>query len=669
MINPLNGRRIAGLAAFVVLLAAILGYYILHKPFSPDVALALARVIWQFFVAWAIFSLAGGLGRRFLPLCESGPLVRISLQAGLGLGFFSLGGLLIGAMGGFRFIVAAALMLVLAALLWRQVLGWWRDGRSITSLWQVGGWPEKLLAYGVALIFLITLVSALAPATKFDALVYHLALPQIYISEGRLVYVPQNMFWGMPQNGEMLNTWAMLLGGEQAAVLLGWLAGGLALAGLAGYVLERSGISAAWTGVAALLSGFTLASALSWGYVDWLAVLYGLLFLVSLDIWIRSQARSSLILAGIFLGLAVGVKYTAGVLVIGGLALILWERRRKIWAGATLVSLLQLGLPAGLVFIPWLLKNFVATGNPVYPYIFPSGAMSVIRLALYQGGPAWGNWQDTWLLPFRATFFGVEGGPGYSASIGALLLGLSLAAWLTWPFQAEERKPVLIMTGLLVLPVLLLWMLIGRFSSYLLQSRLYFAIFPALAVQAGLGLAGLQSFKLPGLRLGFIASILVVLVLWLNVIEMGVSVARQSPLRVDLGLETPQAYLEDNLGWYAPAMQGLRDLPQGSKALMLWEPRSLYCWPVCEPDEILDRWLRERYPQAAADPRSADEILQSWRQAGYTYLLYHRSGASFLRSQDGDYRPEDWQALDELFGHLTSVQEFSTSYTLYSLGP
>ncbi len=23
---------------------------------------------------------------------------------------------------------------------------------------------------------------------------------------------------------------------------------------------------------------------------------------------------------------------------------------------------------------------------------------------------------------------------------------------------------------------------------------------------------------------------------------------------------------------------------------MLWEPRSLYCLPVCSPDEILDRW-------------------------------------------------------------------------------
>ena len=63
--------------------------------------------------------------------------------------------------------------------------------------------------------------------------------------------------------------------------------------------------------------------------------------------------------------------------------------------------------------------------------------MSSLRLALYQGGEAWGNWLDFVFLPVRATLMGLEGGPGYSASIGPLLVGLSLAAVLIWRMPDE----------------------------------------------------------------------------------------------------------------------------------------------------------------------------------------------------------------------------------------
>ncbi len=136
-----------------------------------------------------------------------------------------------------------------------------------------------------------TLVVSLAPAVKFDALVYHLALPHGYLAAGRVNYNPQNIFWGMPQVGEMLYLWALALAGDQAASCLGWGAGVLALLGILGYTRSLVGAPAAWVAVASLLAGFTLAAELSWGYVDYFSLLFGFAFLVALQRWLLCRAH------------------------------------------------------------------------------------------------------------------------------------------------------------------------------------------------------------------------------------------------------------------------------------------------------------------------------------------------------------------------------------------
>jgi hypothetical protein len=161
----------------------------------------------------------------------------------------------------------------------------------------------------------------------------------------------------------------------------------------------------------------------------------------------------------------------------------------------------------------------------------------------------------------------------------------------------------------------------------------------------------------------------VLLVLGFNVFELGVHTLNQGALQHLLVLRSSEAYQADNLGWYAPAMKELRELPAGSRALMLWETRSFYCWPVCEPDETIDRWLRERYSHGQAGPRTSEEILNAWQQAGYTHLLYHRLGVDFVRRQSLDYQPSDWQALDDLLARLYPVKDFGDAYTLYRISP
>lgn len=290
--------------------------------------------------------------------------------------------------------------------------------------------------------------------------------------------------------------------------------------------------------------------------------------------------------------------------------------------------------------------------------------MDAVRLHFYQYHPVLRGWWESLLLPFYATFRGLEGAPGYGASTGPLLLALGIFTLFGWRSFLPGGRRALSSAAIVTLVGLVIWAMAMRLSDLLAQSRLYLALFPALALLAGAGYAALPIWNASGVRLGRLAGAGVLLVLWLGVLQIGMKTLASGALPTVLGLQAEKAYLESNLGQYALAMQAVDDLPAGSQVLLLFEPRSLYCQPRCEPDEVLDRWIQAR--ATLADPAV---ILASWRAAGYTHLLYYRQGAEFIRQDDNRYDPADWTALDSLFGLLSMPVDFGGAYQLYSLAP
>jgi hypothetical protein len=114
-----------------------------------------------------------------------------------------------------------------------------------------------------------------------------------------------------------------------------------------------------------------------------------------------------------------------------------------------------------------------------------------------------------------------------------------------------------------------------------------------------------------------------------------------------------------------PVMQAIQELPEASRVLMLWEPRSLYCLPKCDPDELLDRWLDDLRGTQSQLPSRA--ILESWQTAGYTHLLYFRAGADYIRHHDNRYLASDWIALNDLLSGLSEPVNFGEVYFLYTI--
>ncbi|MDA1330574.1 MAG: hypothetical protein O3B43_05875 [Chloroflexi bacterium] len=660
-INKSVPPRFAATIALAVLFIALPVYYTLHRPFDPSLATSSLRNLLEILRTLALVFLGGGLGAWILPNLSAPPLARLALRAAFGLGLMALAILLIGSTLGLNPWLVWGITLTSLFALRKAVFAWARDGAELPQLWNSGGRFGRAIAVLGASIFLAGLATALAPPLKFDALVYHLTLPKLYIDAGRLYYVDGIIFWGFPQIPHMLMTWLAALGSMRGAMLV-WSMGLLCSLGLFDHLRNRLGPRPAWGAIAALLAGTSLAQSLGWAYMDWPSLLFAWALLFALDEWGANRDRQMLLLAGAFAGMLFGVKYTAGLIAALGGIYVFLQDRRSIRTVVT-YSLVSLGFAA-----TWLVRNALTTANPLYPLLFPGGAMDAIRLGLLQGLPVQGSWLDLVFLPFRATFLGIEGGhlrdaAGYETSIGPLLLAFSLFAGFAKFHLNLAARNTLKLTAFLALGTLLVWGIAGRFSGHLIRTHLYFAAFPAFAALSAFGFASLQRIRLPYIRVGRLLAAVSILALALSSLQVLRSLISTDTLKTLIGQTSEEAFLEENLGLHALVMRNLREeLPPGSKVLMLWEARGYYCVPICEPDEIIDRWVHDLQQDG-----SPEAVLEAWRGEGFSHVLYYSLAAHFVAQDADHFHPVDVENLEASLSKLNLLTNFDDIYLLYSL--
>ncbi len=623
-----------------------------------EVFFSLLRRLTDLGICLLIVALAGALGTRILPKLDGPRLSRLAIRAGLGLGITALSVL---AVGSFWSLAAFPywIMIVSALIaLRRWLVIWFQDMAAIKSDWRYGRGMQRWLMAFIAFIFVSTLIVSLVPPLKFDALVYHLALPQQYWEAGRIQYMEANVLWGFPQIPHMLYTLALTLGAQQVAVL-GWAMGLLAVLGLSGHFADRFGDQLGWVAPAVLLSGTSLAASLAWGYVDWPSILFGWMTLYGLDRYLQKEELTWAILAGLGSGLALGSKYPAGLLLVSGAATLLLLGRKKAKA------LLSFLAAAGLVALPWALRNLLATGNGIYPMLFSGGVMDAFRLQATQALPAQGNWLDLLLLPFRAVLFGLESGrvggaPGYEADLGIAILAFALFAWLD-----RQRLPAGELTSLRLLALfsmmtIVVWVVAARLSGHLVRTHLYYFAFPAFAGLAVLGFRNVSHLFKNRMPEIFLTGCLV-----LSGLSVMVNVIQSEALATFLDQSVEQDYLEENLGWLAIASRYVRDeLPADSRVLMLWEGRSFYCGSKCDPDEILDAWRDANFRKT-----SSQSIGDYWVEQGYSHLLYFQPAAQFVAQDPEHFLPLELYGLETALANLTKLRDFGGAYILYEIAP
>jgi len=274
--------------------------------------------------------------------------------------------------------------------------------------------------------------------TEWDGLTYHLFYAAHYLQEARIVPVelgqPHDMVSLFPGNGELVHALLMAIVRSDLLVALGmvtcWALFGLALAGLA----RRLGLAPVPAAATGLLGATlpALARSAASSYVEPLLnfALVALLLAVHRALTEPAWLRAAAALGGLAAGLAVGTKYVAlPVVIVAFLALasslaLSGPRRRAAQA---------LGLFVGGVFLiggAWYLRNWLATGNPLFPAPF-LGLPHLERPGIvWEGSHLLARWRDLAARDLLGdALFGLPPGRQASTALGfATLLALPFAA-------------------------------------------------------------------------------------------------------------------------------------------------------------------------------------------------------------------------------------------------
>ena len=143
------------------------------------------------------------------PLRAGGPsrLEEFILSLGFGAGALGLAALALGLAGGFLPRLLKAALAVLAAAAAPAFLRLLQDrgaAKRFTALGREAGLRGLMPAALLAALILYQFIVALGPTLFYDSLVYHLALPDLYLRRGAIVPTPLNAYAGIPGGVEML---------------------------------------------------------------------------------------------------------------------------------------------------------------------------------------------------------------------------------------------------------------------------------------------------------------------------------------------------------------------------------------------------------------------------------------------------------------------------------
>ncbi len=363
---------------------------------------------------------------------------RLALATGLGLGGLSLLTLGLGAVHLFYGATFAVVLVALPLLsqgearesgaLLREWLALDQMKATLREWRGMPGWSLPriadtlprlpLIALCLLVVALMVLVDTIPPYyLGYDTYQYHWAVPVLLLRAHGWLGFAGWAHANMPYATEMLNLIALSLGAPQSATLIQDTFLLLSAVLLFGVVRRCFGRTTAWLGVLAVISIPVLLVYSNLSYVEAALIFYGMAAMVILFSWLervldrtaddalaqpqvrRRPELGMLVLAGLCLGLAVSVKYTALqylpaalVMVAAGLVLCarpVWRTRGMGGLGRTLavsagpVAAFCAALAAPVV--PWLLKDWVLLGDPVYPalaQLFPTPLWNAARTVM-----------------------------------------------------------------------------------------------------------------------------------------------------------------------------------------------------------------------------------------------------------------------------------------------
>ncbi len=265
---------------------------------------------------------AAGMGKRVLNALgelPEHPLDALALATPLGLGILALGCLVLGQYGGLNLVGLSVLLAVATEL---GLLAGFRLLRNLARHVPPGSvkgstsFVDRLMLVFLVLTLGATALAAMAPVTDGDALCYHLQVPKVFLVRQAVYFDPDLHETVYPLVTELLYAIGLEFRGPVACRCLQWVLGLIFAAGVAALARPSLGRRSWWAAALAILVP-AISNGMAAPLNDVSLAAFGLAAFLAWTRCYDRPSRASILLAGGFTGLALGVKYPA--LVLAGL--------------------------------------------------------------------------------------------------------------------------------------------------------------------------------------------------------------------------------------------------------------------------------------------------------------------------------------------------------------
>lgn len=600
-----------------------------------------ARVFWLSL----IFSTTGHAILRRFKMEADNAWESLSWNFGLGAGVWAYLFLFLGLCGLLYNALLVGLLVLAGAASIRYLYFFRPNVRSLAAPFK-GNW----LALGAGVLFLIQacmiLPYALVPDTFYDSLEYQLGLPHLYLLQHGIEATPDHSFSGIPTVPGMLFGWALSVDAWGGAAhlfnysFLLWTFAALVGLGVRLKAKASGAVAAvlfAYSPVVGLAAYVTIIE-LSWGFYQ----ILGVTTLLALLKASPGKRREVAVLAGIFLGCALATKYLAWALPLAYLAVAYFSRKETNYIRPKDAAITA--AVAALCLAPWLIKNLIFYGNPVFPFlhgILAAGA-EVQPGTGYLGEGAKHTLSAGVAAYLKAVFRAPWDMLHYenivSDSINPLLLGL-VPLWAMTRFSREE-KYLLGYWAACWLPLALVVHL----------PRYYIPSLGILALISGLALARLEETWVRK----SLATVLAMITL-----GVGFSMWRWTVPRSRWAVFTGEKSVEEFLSHASrdfypaplfPAAEYIRaHAGQDAKVLVFGDSRGFYLMRDHLNSTPFQVTVLERWSNASS---SGEELKERFDKAGITHIIVNH--AEIVRQKMAlKFSPRGKKSLDDFWARYT----------------
>lgn len=511
----------------------------------------------------------------------------------------------------------------------------------------------------ISLLAAVTVLSLVPPVSR-DALTHHLAVPKLYL-QGGIYELPHLSFSYYPMNLDLLYMGALWCGSDIIPKFIHFTFALMTAALIFLYLQKHLNKLYGLLGALFFLSIPIIIKLSITVYVDLGLIFFAWAALYQIFQWLENNYRFRYIIwSGIFCGLALGTKYNGLiVLMLLNLFIIFLYARGRPGLSTALRALGHgslFTLTALLVFSPWMIKNYVWTGNPLYPLyqnVFNSEQsikqpqtkkqshnQFITRKVIFQE-----SWWMTLLIPIRIFFQGQDNQPQYfDGKLNPMLLILPF-------FILLLPLPQKITTELKILFWFSFLFILFAFQSSAIRIRYISPIIPPLVILSVFGLRAVLNHNIIGLSM-------IVLLLGFNLHYLLQQFNLVQPVPYLQGAISRDDYIQHYRPEYASLQFANQNLPEDCIILGVYLGNRGYY----SNRKILFDFHLLKHAARQSNPTAMGQVLQS---QGITHLLIRYD--LFNQWRQHNFKKDRQKMIATFFQNRLDLLFSKQGYRLYQI--